>query len=400
MKNWKKPVVLWLCITMLISLAGCSTTTSTVGDETEAEIEIEIEASEEDTVKEEVSLDGAHVFLFKSEDNPFGTLMYEGFEEYMAELEVTTVYKAPKEATARAQIEMLEELISQNVGSITISASGDEGYDEVFEKAHEAGIPVVSVDSEVNTEYRICHVEQALSQEIGSYLVQAAVLITLGIDYPGDGKMEATVKEELDKYSGEKIQLGILSSSEDSPAQSEWIAAIEEELEKDFYSDKVSSELDIKYGHDDDVESKVQAGAFLREDKVDCIISPTTVGLAAAAQVLNDNNSKVKLTGLGLPSEMQEFMPLSEEEDAFESVCPYMILWDVSHLGATAAAAICAAVNDGFTGEAGEMFEMNIFRDYEETRYEAYTGGVDTSVLAGVPIIFYKGNMAEWIEVL
>ena len=92
---------------------------------------------------------------------------------------------------------MLDELITQKVASITISTNGDAGYDEVFKKAKEAGIPIVSVDSEASPDYRVCHVNQAETADIGSYLVQAAVLITLGVDYPGDGKMEETVPESL-----------------------------------------------------------------------------------------------------------------------------------------------------------------------------------------------------------
>ena len=69
-------------------------------------------------------------------------------------------------------------------------------------------------------------------------------------------------------------------------------------------------------------------------------------------------------------------------------------------VGRTAGAATYAALNDGFTGEVGSSFEMDAFRDYEATTYEAYQSGEGTAVLAGVPYVFYKDNMAEWIPVL
>ena len=326
--------------------------------------------------------------------------MYEGFSEYLEAKGEKTAYKSPAETTVAAQVQMLDELITQNVASITISTNGDAGYDEVFKKAQEKGIPIVSVDSEANPEYRICHTNQAETQDIGSYLVQAAVLITLGVDYPGDGKMEETVKTELGKYSGEEIKLGVLSASIDTPVQNSWIAAMETELAKDFYAGKVSPELDKKYGNDDLTESTTQAQAFIAENAVDCIISPTTVGIAAAGQALKSANSEIKLTGLGLPSEMQSFMPTKADDDAFEYVCPYMMLWDVIHLGAVSGAATYAAVNDGFDGSVGSSFEMDAFRDYEAETYEAYQSGDGTAVLAGAPFIFEKNNMAEWIDVL
>ncbi len=396
MKNWKKVIALGLSAMMLVSLAGCSTTTEAPAEDAATEDE----APAADAAADSDSMEGTHVFMFKSTGNSFGDLMYEGFAEYMAAKGEKTAYTSPAETTVAAQVQMLDELITQKVASITISTNGDAGYDEVFKKAQEAGIPIVSVDSEANPEYRICHTNQAETQDIGSYLVQAAVLITLGVDYPGDGKMEETVAAELANYSGEEIVLGVLSASIDTPVQNGWIAAMETELAKDFYAGKVSPELDKKYGNDDLTESTTQANAFVAENKVDCIISPTTVGIAAAGQVLKNSASEIRLTGLGLPSEMQSFMPTTADADAFESVCPYMMLWDVIHLGATAGAATYAAVNDGFTGEAGTTFEMDAFRDYEATTYEAYTSGEGTAVLAGTPFIFYKDNMAEWIDVL
>jgi len=243
-------------------------------------------------------------------------------------------------------------------------------------------------------------VEQALAVDVGKYLIQIAVLIALQEEYPGDGKLEETVQSSLLAFSGKELVLGVLSSTEDAPVQKEWIEAMKAELQKDFYSGKVSSELVIKYGNDVSADSKVQVGAFMRDGIVDCIIAPTTVGLAVAAEVLTDNNSEIGLTGLGLPSLMQSYMPVTETDNAFDYVCPYMLLWDVTHLGATAAAAAYAAVYDGFTGESGKTFEMGAFRDYEVTIYESYTSEKGTGILAGVPIVFYKGNMAEWVNVL
>lgn len=396
MKNWKRLVAIGLSAMMLASLAGCSTTKSEPAQE-DASADKGTASSTSDSGD---SMEGTHVFMFKSTGNSFGDLMYEGFSEYLEAKGEKTAYKSPAETTVAAQVQMLDELITQKVASITISTNGDAGYDEVFKKAKEAGIPIVSVDSEANPEYRVCHVNQAETADIGSYLVQAAVLITLGVDYPGDGKMEETLKTELGKYSGDEIKLGVLSASIDTPVQNSWIAAMEEELTKDFYAGKVSAELDKKYGNDDLTESTTQAQAFIAENSVDCIISPTTVGIAAAGQSLKSANSEIKLTGLGLPSEMQSFMPASADDDAFESVCPYMMLWDVIHLGAVSGAAIYAAVNDGYDGSDGTSFDMDAFRDYGAETYTTYTSGNGTAVLAGTPYIFYKDNMSEWIDVL
>lgn len=396
MKKFKRFLAVGLSAAMTLSLlAGCSKTSDATKDAASTDGDKKASTS---TSKE--SMEGTHVFMFKSTGNSFGDLMYEGFSEYMEAQGEKTAYKSPAETTVAAQVQLLDELITQKVASITISTNGDAGYDEVFKKAKDAGIPITSIDSEANPEYRVTHINQAEVQDIGSYLVQAAVLITLGVDYPGDGKMKDTLATELGSYKGDEIQLGVLSASIDTPVQNSWIAAMETELSDAMYSGKVSADLDKKYGNDDLTESTTQAQAFIAENKVDCIISPTTVGIAAAGQSLKSANSEIKLTGLGLPSEMQSFMPATDKDDAFSFVCPYMMLWDVIHLGAVAGASTLATIDGSFDGTVGSSFEMAAFRDYEPETYEAYQSGDGTAVLAGTPYIFSKDNMAEWIDKL
>lgn len=348
-------------------------------------------------------LEGVHVFMFKSTGNSFGDLMYEGFEEVITAAGEKVSYQSPAETTVEAQVSMIDELITQKIASLTISTNGDTGYDEVLAKAEAAGIKVVSVDSEVDPELRVTHVSQASTAGIGANLVQAAVLIVLDVDYEGmDMDMEAALEKELAAYSGDEIEIGVLSSSIDTPVQNGWIAAMEEELQKELYQGKVNSKLDKKYGNDELVESTNQANAFVSEDKVDVIISPTTVGIAAAGQVISSSDSDIKLTGLGLPSEMQNFVPASDGEDAMEYVCPYMMLWDVIDLGRLTAAATLGAYQDDYTGALGEEVSLDAFGDYEArtfTTEEAESGGGTTLVL-GDPFVFYKGNMEEWIDKL
>ncbi|MCI8333116.1 MAG: substrate-binding domain-containing protein [Lachnospiraceae bacterium] len=396
----KKFLALMLSVSMLAGLAACGSKETEAPAEAPAQTEAPAETGGDAEPAAPSDGSGKHIFMFKSTGNSFGDLMYEGYSEYMNALGYETEYDSPAETTVAAQVQMLDELITQGVASITISTNGDTGYDEVFEKAKAAGIPIISIDSEASVNYRLAHINQAEVQDIGSYLVQAAVLITLGIDYPEGKEMEDVLAEELPNYSGDEIVLGVLSAGVDTPVQNSWIAAMEVELAKDMYKGKVSPNLDKKYGNDDFQESTTQANAFVAENKVDCIISPTTVGIAAAGQVLKEAGSEIKLTGLGLPSEMQGFMPLKADDDAFASVCPYMMLWDVIHLGAVAGAAVDAAVTNGWTGAEGETFTMAAFRDYAEEEYTVYTQNDGTFVLAGTPYIFYKGNMAEWINVL
>lgn len=349
------------------------------------------------------SMEGKHVFMFKSTGNSFGDLMAEGFEEYIKSKGEEAVYKSPAETTVAAQVKLIDELITQKIASLTISTNGDTGYDEVLAKAEAAGIKVVSVDSKLDPSLRLTHIDPTSQERIGSSLVQAATLIALGIDYPKDGDMEKATKDGLSSYSSDEIKLGVLSASIDTPVQNGWIAKMEEELAKPMYKGKVSPELTKKYGNDDPTASTTQANAFIAENNVDVIISPTTVGMAAAGQALKSNpNSKIKLTGLGLPSEMQTFMPIKESDNAFDFVCPYMMLWDVIDLGRVGAAATWAAYKDGYDGSVGSKFEMDAIGEYPARTMETiqHTDDDGSLIIVGNPYVFSKENMANWIDKL
>ena len=73
MKNWKRLAALGMSATMLLSLAGCSTTTST-GDTGDAAAGGDAAATADSTSGGGGDLEGAHVFMFKSTGNSFVVL--------------------------------------------------------------------------------------------------------------------------------------------------------------------------------------------------------------------------------------------------------------------------------------------------------------------------------------
>ncbi|PHV70246.1 hypothetical protein CS063_11295 [Sporanaerobium hydrogeniformans] len=385
MKSWKKFLVLGTSVALAIgTLAGCGSKASSSGT-----------ASSN-------NLAGKHVFMFKSTGNTFGDLMYEGFQEVITAAGKEAVYKSPAETTVAAQVQLIDEMITQKVASLTISTNGDTGYNDVLAKAEKAGIKVVSVDSKLNPELRTTHIDPTSQEGIGSSLIQCATLIALGQEYPSDGNIAKAAETALATYSGKEIKFGVLSASIDTPVQNGWIAMMEKELQLPMYQGKVSPSLDKKYGNDDLTESTTQAQAFVAEGKVDVIISPTTVGMAAAGQTLKSSNSSIKLTGLGLPSEMQTFMPKEASDNSFDFVCPYMMLWDVIDLGRVSAGAVLGALDGSFDGKVGSKFSLKAFGEYPERTFEAIQHPADDGSLVyeGMPYVFHKGNMKTWISKL
>lgn len=410
MKKLNKFMALGLVGAMAATtLAGCGGSSSAAATSTPAETSGSAAAesaapaaSGADEAAATTSNGGNHVFMFKSVGNAFGVIMYDGFKSYMDQVGESSEEKSPAETTVAAQVQLIDEALTKGCKSISISTNGDTGFDEVFAKAQSQNVPIVSVDSAASADYRVTHNNQASSADIGAMQVRAAVMIVCGMDYdPADADMSKSVETALANYSGDPINIGVLSAGIDTPVQNGWIAEMEKELSKDIYSGKVNPELDKKYGDDEATKSTQQAQAFLSENKVDVIISPTTVGIAAAAEVMKSAGSDIKVTGLGLPSEMKPYMPASDSDNALDFVCPFMMLWDVSHLGASTAAIQMAVQNDGYTGAAGEEVKMEAWGEYEA---ETFTTEADeaggTSVLTGIPYTFYKGNMADWADKL
>jgi len=141
--------------------------------------------------------------------------------------------------------------------------------------------------------------------------------------------------------------------------------------------------VDTVYGDDDDQKSFDQTEALLSSHpNLKGIISPTTVGIAAAARYLSDSDKKgkVMLTGLGTPNQMREFV----EDGTVQAFA----LWNPGDLGYLAAYAANALATDEISGEPGDTFEAGDLGEY--------TVEDDGSVLLGDPFVFTKENIGDF----
>jgi rhamnose transport system substrate-binding protein len=112
----------------------------------------------------------------------------------------------------------------------------------------------------------------------------------------------------------------------------------------------------------------------------------------AAAKVVEDKGlaGSVKVTGLGLPSEMADYIGTSDDNS-----CPYMFLWNPIDLGRLAAYTSIAVVNGVITGAEGDSFTTPDGDTYTVTA--ADDGG--TEIILGPPFGFTPDNIAEWKDV-
>jgi rhamnose transport system substrate-binding protein len=256
---------------------------------------------------------------------------------------------------------MIEELIIQKVDVIAIAGNDPDALQPALEKAMKAGIKVLSLDSAVNKDSRMVHVNQADPERIGRVQVQAL----------------------YDMIGGEG-QIAVLSATSQATNQNTWIEWMKTELEDPKY-DKVEL-VKVAYGDDLRDKSVSEAEALLKTyPDLKGIIAPTTVGIAAAGKVLTDKGllGKVHLTGLGLPSEMAEYIE--------SGICEGMYLWNPIDVGYLAAYAAKALVDGTITGEAGGTFEAGRLGTKEIIATDS-----GTEIMLGDPYQFNKDNIGEW----
>ena len=281
----------------------------------------------------------------------------------------TAVVNYPDQATADAQITVIQSLISQGVDSIAVAANDANALSAALQQAKDAGIAVCTLDSDVNAADRAVFCNQAGVQEIGQALMDAVLDI-----------------------SGGEGQYAILSATSQATNQNAWIDAMKQIAASDDKYSKLEL-VEVAYGDDEPQKSTDQTQALLTKyPDLKVICAPTTVGIAAAAKVLQDQGSSVKLTGLGLPSEMKEYIG---DDDSHS--CPYMFLWNPIDLGKLAGYTSIALANGTITGAEGETFEAG---DLEGSPY-TITANSDgaTEIILGQPFKFDPSNIDEWAEV-
>ena len=311
--------------------------------------------------------DGQKIALVgKSAGNAFFEIAAKAFKE-TAEAEGATVDVVyPEAATADAQIKVLDNLISQDFDAICIAANDVNALQAKLTEAMDAGIKVSSFDSAPNKDSRQVFVNQAGTKQVGQALLDAVLDI-----------------------SGGEGQWAVLSATSQAANQNAWIDAMKSIMEGDDKYSKLEL-VEVAYGDDEPQKSTDQTAALLQNyPDLKVICAPTTVGIAAAAKYLQDNGSACKLTGLGLPSEMQEY---TGDDDAHS--CPYFYLWDMEGLGKLSAYATMALVKGDITGAVDETFTAGDMGEFTITTAD----DEGTEIVLGEPLQFTPENVADYAK--
>ncbi len=297
-------------------------------------------------------------FLPKAVNNPYFDTAATGGKTAASELKGTFKQVGPSTASASEQVTWINTLTEQHANAIVVSANDPNALAPALKQAMGQGIKVVSYDSDVAPDARQVFVNQANAEDLG--------------------RVEVQMLGKTLNYSG---QIAILSAASTATNQNTWIGFMKDELSKPQY--KNMSLVKTVYGNDDDQTSFNDTLSLIQAyPNLKGIISPTTVGIAAAARAIESVNKggKVALTGLGTPNQMRKFVQ--------DGTVQQFALWDPGKLGYLAYYAAAALVQGKITGKQGETFSAGTLG--------TKTIGANGTVLLGTPTTFTKDNIAQF----
>lgn len=294
----------------------------------------------------------------KSINNGYFTAWNKGAQKACAEIKATCKYIGPTQATGPAQVAFINQAIQQGYKAIVLSAADQNALAPTLKKAKARGICVVTSDADVaDTTTRTASVLPASSDRIGA----------AEVDW---------IAQEI----GSKGKVAILSAAATAANQNAWIEAMKKQISSKYPN---ISLVGVYYGDDDATKSAQQFNQILTEHPdIAGIISPTTVGILAAAQEKKSKGAKVAITGLGLPSQMKDYV--------LDGTVKQFGLWNPIDLGyvGTYAAAECASGN--LKQQAGAKLSAG---------GKTYVQGPNGVIYLGDPFTFNKGNIVSFAKI-
>jgi rhamnose transport system substrate-binding protein len=299
-------------------------------------------------------------FLPKQVNNPyFDTSDNKGGKVAVGEFGGTYSETGPSEASPSAQVSYINTLSQQKTDVIIVSANDKDAICGALNEARQAGAKVVTYDSDTQPNCRDLFINQATA----------------------DGIAASQIKLISDAVGPDGGEIAILSATANATNQNAWISMMKTELNKPEYS-KLKL-VDTVYGDDDDQKSFTEAqGLLAKHPNLKGIISPTTVGVAAAGRYLSGSTykGKVQLTGLGTPNQMRAYVK--------DGTVKAFALWNPADLGYLAAYAGAALASGLITGKEGDKFKAG--------KLGEFTVGSGATVLLGQPFTFNAGNIDQF----
>ncbi len=298
------------------------------------------------------------VSIPKQLGNPYEEFEHSGVDEALKELGGSNRISGPTDAGASTQIPIINSAVQQKPDAIIIAGNDPNAVAPALKQAAQKDVKIVGMDSDVAPDARSVFINQVTTALVGKNQV-----------------------ESIARQIGNKGEIAILSATANATNQNAWIEVMKETLKDPKYKD--IKLVKTAYGDDDDQKSFQETQGLIQAyPNLKGIISPTTVGVAAAARYLSTSpqKGKVKLTGLGFPNQMRKFVKDGTVEE-FQLWVPK----DVGYLAGQAAAALVAG---RITGKEGEKFTAG--------RLGEYTIGKNGEIVLGPLTTFKQDNIDDF----
>ena len=300
------------------------------------------------------------VYIPKNTGNPYFDGVVTGFEEASKELNIDFSVTAPAQPDPTAQISFIKDEVQRGANVICITPNSVDALNTVLDDARAKGVKILTVNADLT----------------GNEIHRDGSILPTDFDKLGASQIELLGSHI--NYSG---KFAILSATTDAPDQNYWISGMKAALKDPKYA---KMELvGVVYGDDKDQKSVTEAeGLLTKYPDLRGILAPTSVGVAAAAKVVESRkvSDKVIVTGLGTPNTMRRYIT--------GGIVPAVALWSPPDMGYIAAYAATELAKGTLKLEPGAKFKAG--------KLGERTVGKNGVVIAGPPLVFTKENVAKY----
>jgi len=274
--------------------AGASAEPATAESSVQPEVETESEEGEDNTGSADIS--GINVaFIPKLTGNAFFESANVGAQNYAKSWGITVDYQGSANAAVADQVQIINNAIASGVDALCVSSVDATGLDSALKEAADAGLTVVTWDSDVSDTARTLMVSQGTPDILGKMLVD------MGVDSLTNRGKDAE-NEEI-KYCWHYSQATVAD-------QNSWQVAGEAYIKENF-PNWVNVAPDNYYS-EQDAEKAVSIGASILEanpdiDLIICNDSTALPGQCKAAQNKGLTKEDVTITGFASPMSIKEY---------------------------------------------------------------------------------------------
>jgi rhamnose transport system substrate-binding protein len=233
---------------------------------------------------------------------PYFEAMKTGGDQAAKDLSVQFIYQGDTTADPAKQAEIINSLIQQKVSALAVAPNDPAAIAPLLKRAADAGIKVLTSDTDAPDSVREVFVNQAEDQAIGE-----------------------TTAEALASQMGGSGKWAIVSCGQTAQNLNAWIG-----IEKKYISGKYPNMqlVDTVYAGEDQAKS-VQLAKDLMTANPDLkgLIGQCSVSAPGVAQAVTELKKvgKVFTTGISTPSSMKEYIK--------SGAAAKVVLWDVTKLG-------------------------------------------------------------------